>query len=317
MSTKSNIQGRAYEYACLLSLFENIGKIRSVQICETPNFFNCKEAWEKLSVNDQNLYILSASAAVVKIFELEPRIIEESTTPLQLFIQSDKAGEEGDVRDILIIRDEIEWEIGLSLKHNHFAVKHSRLASKLDFANSWFNIPCSHQYWTEVSPIFNRLEKLREQNAQFKDIENKDEEIYIPILKAFIKELTRLMENNTDVPGKLVEYLLGRYDFYKVISVDSQEFTTIQSVNLHGTLNQPSSTTIPALAIPKVKMPTRLIHLGLVPESTTTVELYLDGGWQFTFRIHNASSRVEPSLKFDIKIIGMPTAVITLNCRWI
>ena len=42
----------------------------------------------------------------------------------------------------------------------------------------------------------------------------------------------------------------------------------------------------------------------------------MDEGWQFTFRIHNASTLVEPSLKFDIQIVGMPTAIITINCIW-
>jgi hypothetical protein len=42
----------------------------------------------------------------------------------------------------------------------------------------------------------------------------------------------------------------------------------------------------------------------------------MDGGWQFNFRIHNASTYVEPSLKFDIQIIGMPTTIISINCSW-
>ena len=47
---------------------------------------------------------------------------------LTLFLQPDSKGEEGDVRDLIVVRSNIQWEIGLSLKHNHFAVKHSRLA---------------------------------------------------------------------------------------------------------------------------------------------------------------------------------------------
>lgn len=41
--------------------------------------------------------------------------------------------------------------------------------------------------------------------------------------------------------------------------------------------------------------------------------MYLDNGWQFSFRIHNASTKVETSLKFDIQIIGMPASIITIN----
>ncbi len=68
-------------------------------------------------------------------------------------IQPDKAGGEGDVRDILIRRKDKSWEVGLSIKHNNFAVKHSRLAKTLDFGDKWFGIRCSDAYWEEVKPI--------------------------------------------------------------------------------------------------------------------------------------------------------------------
>jgi len=42
----------------------------------------------------------------------------------------------------------------------------------------------------------------------------------------------------------------------------------------------------------------------------------MDGGWQFSFRIHNASTKVETSLKFDIQIVGMPTTIISIDCKW-
>ncbi|WP_425592252.1 HaeIII family restriction endonuclease [Eggerthia catenaformis] len=32
--------------------------------------------------------------------------------------------------------------------------------------------------------------------------------------------------------------------------------------------------------------------------------------------MHNASTKVESSLKFDIQIIGMPTTIISIDCRW-
>ena len=50
--------------------------------------------------------------------------------------------------------------------------------------------------------------------------------------------------------------------------------------------------------------------------SKTTVEVYLNNGWQLSFRIHNASTRVEPSLKFDIQFIGMPVSVLNIECKW-
>lgn len=114
----------------------------------------------------------------------------------------------------------------------------------------------------------------------------------------------------------MVEYLLGEFDFYKVISIDGQKTTQIQAFNLHGTLNRPSKTKKPNIEIPIVSLPTRIVNLSFKPNSLNTVELYLDNGWQFSFRIHNASTYVETSLKFDIQIIGMPATIISINCKW-
>ena len=85
---------------------------------------------------------------------------------------------------------------------------------------------------------------------------------------------------------------------------------------MHGTLNQNSESEQASIQIPVAGLPTRIVSLGFVPEKTNTVELYMDGGWQFSFRIHNAETYVVPTLKFDIQIVGMPTAIITINCLW-
>ncbi len=114
----------------------------------------------------------------------------------------------------------------------------------------------------------------------------------------------------------MVEYLLGNYDFYKIISVDSKKVTQIQPYNLHRTLNKSSNEYKPTIVIPVIDLPTRIISANFKPNSCTTVELYFDEGWQFSFRLHNASSKVETSLKFDIQIKGMPTTIIVLECKW-
>lgn len=317
MSNLSYIQGRAFEYACLMSLYQLIKDKRKVIFIEDSCFDACKKEWERLDSQKQSLYFLSASAAAEQILVLEPRIEENDDDVLELLLQPDSAGEDGDVRDILIIRSSIQWEIGLSLKHNNFAVKHSRLATNLDFGKSWFGIECSEKYWENVSPVFQFLKDGKDRKMLFNQIEDKEDNIYVPILKSFKDELKSILERDDKNPAKLVGYLIGKFDFYKVISVDSKKYTTIQAVNIRKTLNLPSKTKVSSIEIPQVKLPKRLIYLDFAPGSKTTLELYLDGGWQFTFRIHNASSKVEPSLKFDIQVVGVPTAVITFNCRWL
>lgn len=81
-----------------------------------------------LSPTQQKTFHTSAKAMIPSIFECEPMMIEVTNDILELFIQKDEEGKKGDVRDIIIARSKMQWEIGLSIKHNHFAVKHSRLS---------------------------------------------------------------------------------------------------------------------------------------------------------------------------------------------
>lgn len=316
MSSKSNDQGRAYEFICLFVLEKEIKKIRPVTVDKNSSYFAAERAWSTLTNAEQLTYENSASAAVSTIFDLEPKIVEDGEDIISLLIQTDKHGEAGDVRDILIIRSNIEWEIGLSIKHNHFAVKHSRLCSTLNFGKSWYDIPCSNKYWSDIKDVFDYLTKEQYKKTKFSELPNKDRDVYIPLLNAFIDEIKRQNSICPELPQRLVEYLLGKYDFYKVIGIDNERIMRIQGYNLHGSLNQNGLSKKATITVPIVSLPKRIIALQRVPNKTNTVELCLDGGWQFSFRIHNAATLVEPSLKFDIQIIGMPTAILTLNCKW-
>lgn len=129
--------------------------------------------------------------------------------------------------------------------------------------------------------------------------------VYVPILDAFRKELLKLdKENPGIVAQRLVEYLVGTQDFYKVIKGKNK--VEIQAYNLHGSLNLPFETVKSKIKIPKLKLPNRLIEIVYQDNSQTTLMVSLTEGWQISFRIHNASSRIEPSLKFDINLVSAP-----------
>ena len=197
------------------------------------------------------------------------------------------------------------------------AVKHSRIAKSLDFGEKWYNIPCSKEYWDDIKPIFDFLEAEKAKGTYFRDLTSKQEQVYVPLLKAFVKEITKQVEENHDVPKRMVEYLLSKYDFYKVISLDNKRLTTIQSFNMYGTLNLPSKVKEPKIKVPLINLPTTLLHIGFKPKSKTTIVMCFDNGWQFSFRIHNAKDSIETSLKFDVQIDGMPADVnIKYNCKW-
>lgn len=316
MSNASNNQGRAYEFICLLTLEKEIGKYRNVIIEKNSSYEAARTAWHAIDVKLQNTLFQSANAAVETIFAMEPLIIEDGDDLLDLKIQKDSEGESGDVRDILIIRRNIKWEIGLSIKHNHFAVKHSRLSPTIDFGEKWFGVPCSDTYWKTVNPIFDFLQEQKKSGLKWSELDDKENDVYIPLLYAFINEIKDRYKSHPEIPRKMVEYLLGEFDFYKVISIDNKRITQIQTYNLRGTLNQPSTTEKAKISVPVSSLPTRIISLDFKPNSSNTVELYMDNGWQFSFRIHNASTMVENSLKFDIQIIGMPATIISINCTW-
>ncbi len=307
--------GRAFEYICIQSLQEVISTIRPVSIIDNNNYQQNLQDWNTLDSGTQQIMKKEALAAIPTIMELEPMIEEYEDDVLALRLQTDNDGLLGDVRDILIIRDKEKWVIGISVKHNHFAVKHSRLSHKNDFGDVWINMPCSQTYWNDIRPIFEPLIELRNKKA-WSSLDNKDEVVYIPLLKAFINEILRDSEKDTSVPTRLVEYLLGKYDFYKLIGLDNEHKTSIMSFNLRGTLNKASKTKKPSRKIPISLLPTRIVSFDFKPNSTNTVELYMDNGWQFSFRIHSASTLIQPSLKFDVQIIGMPTTIITINCAW-
>lgn len=316
MSNKSNNQGRAYEYICLLILQEVISETRPAKIVKNSSLIAAKNAWEKVAQELQENLKASANAAVRTLCTLELRMIEDGDDTLELLIQPDNRGEDGDVRDILIIRRDIRWEIGLSLKHNHFAVKHSRLSKDLDFGEKWFGIECSQEYWRKVGPIFDYLDGEIAEGTLWREIPNKEDSVYVPLLEAFMDEIKRSYSSDQTMAKRLGEYLLGKYDFYKVISIDRKRETQVQPVNIRGTLNKPTDVQKTVVSVPLTSLPERIIGIEMKPNSKTTIELYMDNGWQFSFRIHSAKEAVQHSLKFDVQAVGIPATIISINTSW-
>lgn len=317
MSKKSNNNGRAYEFICLVSLQEAISAIRPSQIIHNSSYEAALRAWETLSDDEKVLYTLSAKSTIETIFALEPNIVEQTDDVLQLYIQIDKRGVEADVRDIIIERKDIVWEIGLSIKHNHADAKHSRVSHTHKWAKNWYGVACSEEYKQETKKVFDYLKQAKKEKVLFDNIPQKDDVIYVPLLRAIAEEIQRQVANDESIPRKIVEYLLSKYDFYKVISIDQKRLTTIQSFNMYGTLNQASKEKKPAIKVPVIELPTELLHIGFKSDCKTTIYLCFDNGWQFSLRLHNGEKIACPTLKFAVAIVGMPPDInIKFNCKW-
>ncbi|WP_432411904.1 HaeIII family restriction endonuclease [Rasiella sp. SM2506] len=301
--------GKAFEYALLFEFFEKLKVMTNVSITKNDPYETAKACFDSFNVDEQQSYVITASSAINFLMDIEPRLRFgiSSKDVLQLEIMSDQAGQAGDVRDILTIRALQKWEIGISAKNNHKAVKHSRLSQKINFGEKWLGVSCSSTYFQEIKPIFDELTAIRAKNKAtlWSSIEDMHEIVYVPVLNAFRKELLRLDKENPNIVAEnLVQYLIGNQDFYKVIKGKKQ--VEVQGYNLHGTLNLPFEKEKPKAKIPKLKLPSRLIEIVYQENSKTTLLVSLNEGWQISFRIHNASSRVEPSLKFDINLVSAP-----------
>lgn len=317
MATQTQ-KGKAFEYACLRALNDILGQNQEIVIDATSAYETAKGFYESLDSRAVDKMNKAAKAAAKILLKLEPQLENpDDNTPLFLQIQEDSKGISGDVRDVVCIRKQNGWEIGLSCKHNHTAVKHSRLSYTIDFGVMWFDKACSKEYFIAIEPIFSKLNEQRERMLKWSQVMHKDDSVYVPLLNAFIEELKHLDQDYpNEIPAQLIRYLLGRNDFYKIITRDSKKLTTIQAYNLFGTLNKPSNKVKPMVKVHQLKLPTKFYDISYKDNSKNTVIVTCDGGWALSFRIHNASTNVEPSLKFDVQLIGVPQELHTQIEPW-
>lgn len=312
MAKKISIQtinGKAFEYALLFEFYEKLKVLTQVDILKNNPYNLALGYFESFTETEQGKYRLSASIAANLLLDIEPRLSHSigDKDILQLEIISDAQAQSGDVRDVLAIRAVQKWEIGISAKNNHRAVKHSRLSNNIDFGQKWLGIPCSQEYFDEIKPIFDKLDEVKKQSGgkmEWKQYGDYHASVYIPVLDAFSKELGRITKKYPEAAAALVHYLVGNKDFYKVVK--RPKFVEIQAFNLNGTMNAASAVKKPYDKVARLKLPDELVKISYKVRSRNTIIVNLDQGWEIAFRIHNASSKIEPSLKFDINLISTP-----------
>lgn len=316
-TSNSSIYGKAYEYACILALIDKVSCIRGIEIEENDSVSIARQYFVSIDKTMQTDMLLSAKAGIGAIMDMEPRIEEDGIDKLTVTLQPDTAAtKKGDIRDVLIIRRSIEWEIGISVKHNHSALKHSRISPHIDFGNEWMGVPCSAKYFENINKVFNKLAVAKNENKLWSELASKEDEVYVPLLKAFMDEFNSLQDRN-NVTSKLVQYLIGSNgrDYYKLIH-HNNHITTVMPFNLYGTLNLSSNSQKPRINIPSIELPDRIIELAFKECSKTTIVLTMNKGWSISMRLHNASSRVEMSLKFDIQLQSKPEDIFYLDVEW-
>ena len=251
--------GKAWEYGLARAL-AHFPPIPSPLIVDKSRK-STQEAYNLLSQNERKRVNKAAHEVVGFLYAHDSRFGHTDCVRTQ----NDMEGRYGDVRDVIVCTR--SGDIGISAKHRHYAVKHSRLSNTIDFGKEWYSKPCSNNYWERVSPVFEYLNELRTVEALFRDVPDKKDRVYVPILQAFIQETT----DHADTEN-MMKYLIGKHDFYKVIKENGS--ILLQSFNIYGTTKWGK----------RVSLPTRIIRCEMKPNSKTTAIMYMDKGWQVSFR---------------------------------
>ncbi len=289
MAGTQTTNGKAFEWANAIASKEILGwEIQNSSSSEVA-----AACFSVVSPRTQQRMLKHAVKAIKHISELE-RFSDCSGV---VRFQADNQGQKGDVRD-LILETDTGRQIGLSCKFNHSALKHSRLSDKIDFVRSWnlSDTGCSDAYWSNVLPVFSHLRARK--GIPWTSIDRAEKaELYWRVLDAFSAELELVYERNRkDFCNRLVRYLIGNDDFYKVISLSKR--VQILANNFNGTL-----------PIPKTLLPDQIIGIDTVNGGKYSKTVRFNRGLTFNFRIHNASSKIEPSFKFDVTAQSWPPSL--------
>ena len=294
MAASQTINGKAFEWATA----ERLSSLTGALVKKSQASEYARSCFELLPPEIRIEMSKAAQSAVEHIYQLEH--LESVEINGDIEIAEDKKGQSGDVRDVIL--PTIKGAIGISCKNNHDAFKHSRLSGTIDFVSKWglAKSGCTDIYWNDIHEVFVELDGIQKKSdghATWKELADVHSSIYKPLMDAFSNEIIRQSDISPLVSMELCEgmvrYLIGNQDFYKVILRKSKKVVEIQGFNLSGTLS-----------CSKCKLPSKVLDIESV--SASTINIVMDKGYSFSFRLHSASTLVERSLKLDIRAIGLP-----------
>lgn len=294
--------GKSFEWAVAKTLSQTL----SIPIRQDSAATAAESKFAAAPHNLQRRHVRAAELSVAHILLKERETITLGQ-PKLILISSDRVGQTGDVRDV-IVRGNFDL-LGISCKNNHRAFKHSRLSATIDFVKKWGldSGGVSEKYKLATNSVFKKLEDLRDDSggkAEWKGVPNKQNQIYDPLLSAFENELERVVASKPSLESAIcrsfINYIVGGQDFYKVIC--EKDGVEILGFNFHGTLK-----------VQKSKYPTQIHSIERDTKKLSTTILRFQEGHTFAFRLHNAATLIEPSLKFDIQALSLPGSQIYTN----
>ena len=310
-----NKNGNAFEYACLSASENCFKQYQHVVLVQDTHYQRTFEDFKALTIDRRELLLHAANRGIESMIRFEPNLSTASQNPIRIKLNQSRAGQDGDVRDIIFEKPESNWQIGISSKHNHDAVKHSRLSSRIDFGMKWMNVPTPQSYFTNLAPLWDSLQNMKNQKLLWSEVPHK-EDMYERVIGEFVAALNLLAENKSNyrLAENFLKYLLGRHDFYKLIVNTTERTTSLQVMNLHGTLQAANQYGVTSLTTVSVPIPRDFILIK--QETYNRLTVILDKYWTIGMRIHSASSRVENSFKLDIRLDGIPANLPNIVSPW-
>lgn len=302
--SKNTDRGYGFEYINVVTANRILG---SKIAANTQNWVNNggKLKFEALSVKEQGEMIKASEALMKFLYENESWVSGRNVTVERVRAQ----GGSTDVSDILFKErnnaGSTTNEVGISLKSNHEAVKHQRISHRIDIGNKWLGVPSGNEFMLEVKKLFADFIAYCKTNSisTYEELGDsvKDTLLYTPVCNLVKKLLGDIFgtEQGSASVSYFMNYLIGSKDFYKAVASFKDHELKIVAFNLRGTLSKGK----------RLKSPQRCLDIQIQNSDRgypNRVHIVLDNGWEVNLRVHNASSRVESSLKWDSQLVGIP-----------
>lgn len=276
----SNTYGRTFEYIICKRLEKEIPNL-SFSTRARNEQEKDKPLYNGLPENIRNTHKDSAKQISKWILTQFESI--QNSTKVNIDRLPDSEGVKGDVTDIRITT-EIEV-INISLKHNHYALKHPRLTKvpqwinvsdtyalsnyKKEYKEIWENIIIDAGKHIPGILLFNEL------NSISGDYINRN--IYRPLYKLVANFLDSNIKDSTQV-SKMFYFLVGNCNFVKIIDL-RKEIVVLNFID------------IPAPQKVKITHP-----------QNGYLRMEFDNDWILNLRLHTASSKLKSkSIKFDVR----------------
>lgn len=276
----SNRNGRALEY-CLTKILIEAYQVTAISENTQADQQRDQAKFEALPANMQSYYQKQCLRFVQWLQQTKfPKVVFTAIERL-----NDNAAKKGDVTDIRLTHAQGTYNI--SLKHNHYAVKHQRpgaLYKQLGIKDKTAQREYKKQLKQVETTFFQLAQSIDSEATTFKAIKEKDANA----IKALYADVCRLVEDhinhqtNSDHAQYFFRFLVGTMDFDKVIITEDS---------------------IKILSFQQVPLPT---HIAAHHYDYNRIKVEFDNGFDFDMRIHTASSRFQVgksiSLKFDTQL---------------